>query len=375
MRTTLVAVSGMSPAIVTETLWALGSETPATVPDEVVVITTSKGENDIKRDLLSQQDAWDGKSVWETLRRDLLKKAGQPARSRKLQLTVRVIELPDEETGIRTKAHDIRTRQHNDEAANFIVESIAPIVDAEDQHVIASIAGGRKTMGALLYAAMSLLGKESDRVTHVLVSDPFDTVRGFFYPEQPVQDLEVRSFGQPTVALKANAARVEMADIPFVPLRNKFPDLNEPRRTFAGMVQTYSRAQRPLTGPPRVTLDIPAAILTVQGKHIPLTGRTLVVASFLHERAAQGKAPFADLTEAAEHYPAYFEQWKKHHLRHRSTARYTPRFDAEGDLSKGDLTKALNELREKLKQHAATATIPYLAPERSRIGFDIAVEI
>ena len=58
MTTTLLAVSGMSPAILTETVWALAHEVPAIIPDEVVVITTSKGENDIHRDLLSKQDGW-----------------------------------------------------------------------------------------------------------------------------------------------------------------------------------------------------------------------------------------------------------------------------------------------------------------------------
>ncbi len=51
MPTTLVAVSGMSPAILTETLWALGQEEPPVVPDEVVVITTSAGEADLRHAL------------------------------------------------------------------------------------------------------------------------------------------------------------------------------------------------------------------------------------------------------------------------------------------------------------------------------------
>jgi len=32
-------------------------------------------------------------------------------------------------------------------------------------------------MGALLYAALSLLGRPQDRLTHVLVNEPFDNRR------------------------------------------------------------------------------------------------------------------------------------------------------------------------------------------------------
>lgn len=366
MPTTLVAVSGMSPAILTETLWALAHETPATVPDEVIVITTTKGEADIRRDLLAPSPAWSGQSVWQTLRTDIFARTKQPEKSPKLQLSIRVIELPDAATGLRAPAGDLRTSAHNDEAANFIIQTLAPLCDAADQHVIASIAGGRKTMGTLLYTGMSLLGKETDRVTHVLVSEPFDTVRGFFYPAQPVQALEARPFGKEPVALTAADAVIELADIPFVPLRNKFADLNEPRRTFAGLVEAYSRAERPLSGPPAVTLDIPAATLTVQGKSIRLSGRTLVVASFLFARAEKGEPPFADLTEAAEQYPAYFAAWQKRHPHHKATERYQAVTDP-----KDDLTKSLSDLRQKLTRNGASAAIPYLAPERSRVGFQI----
>lgn len=356
----------MSPAILTETLWALAHETPATVPDEVIVITTSRGEADIRRDLLAKNAAWKGQTVWATLRADIFTRAKQPKKSRKLQLALRVIELPDETTGIRQPAADLRTSAHNQEAADFIIRTLAPLCDAADQRVIASIAGGRKTMGTLLYTGMSLLGKETDRVTHVLVSDPFDTVRGFFYPAQPVQKLEVRPFGQDPIPLTAADARIELADIPFVPLRNKFADLNEPRRTFAGLVESYSRAERPLSGPPAVALDLPAATLTVQGKSIRLSGRTLVVTSYLFERAQNGEPTFADLTAAAEYYPAHFAAWQKHYPNHKATERYTTVTDA-----KDDLTKALSDLRAKLAKHGAAAAIPFLAPERSRIGFEL----
>lgn len=370
MPTTLIAVSGISPAILTETLWALACETPAIVPDNIVVITTSKGERDIENSLLTKQKSWGNKTVWETLRSSILNKTKLAQKSKKLQLSVRVIELPDETRGVRQKAADLRTREHNDEAADFIIQTLAPYADAEDQRVIASIAGGRKTMGALLYAAMSLLGKETDRVTHVLVNEPFETCREFFYPNQPVQNLEAKPPGKSPVTILAKNAMIELADIPFVPLRNKFTELNEPRRSFEGLVATYSKAEhKSFKGKPRVTLDEEQGILSVENRPISLKGRDLLVCVFLFQRALAGKPHFLNKDEAGDSIKPFNTDWKTRHPFHQATARLS----AAG-ISVDDIPKALAALRKKLTNIGLSAAIPYLAPERDRIGFDIQKE-
>lgn len=369
MPTTLVAVSGMSPAIITETLWALAHEKPAVIPDEVVVITTSKGEADIKRDLLTKHDSWGGKNVWETLCAEILRMAALPRLSDKLQLSIRVISLPDAATKVRQPAVDLRTQAHHKEAADFIIQALSPICDAADQHVIASIAGGRKTMGALLYAAMSLLGKETDRVTHVLVNEPFDSVRGFFYPRQPVDKLTARLHGQEPFPISTRDAHIELADIPFVPLRNKFDELKE-RRTFSGLVETYSLAARQTAaGPPVVQLDEEQGIFTVQGRPIKLAGRDLLVTTFLFQRAQAGERHLANKDEAAGQLPGFNAQWKRNHPCHNAVKRLS----ADG-ISEDDIPKALSSLRKKLTEKGLVAYLPYLAPLDARIGFDTAAD-
>ncbi len=367
MKTTLVAVSGMSPAIITETLWELASEVPPVTPDDVVVITTSKGKADIDAMLLTPNPEWMGKSVWETLRTDILRKTGATG---KLQLSVRVIDLPDEPSGVRRPAEDLRSRADNDEAADFIVRTLAEYCDAHDVHVIASIAGGRKTMGALLYAAMSLVGKEGDRVTHVLVSEPFENCRGFFYPEQPVQNLEARPFGQALCAVRALDAKIELANIPFVPLRNKFTELNEPRRTFAGLVSDYARAdQGALKHPPEISLtyrdDLKTIVFHVGKRSIELKGRELLAAAFLYDRLQRGAPHFQNKDEAAEELALFMEHWRKEHPGHQATARLSA-----GTLTPNDFPNALNGIRKKLSAAGMAGAIPYLAPPGSRIGFD-----
>lgn len=362
MSTILLTVSGMSPAIITETIWALACESPPTVPDEVIVVTTLQGEGDIQRLLLAPENGWRGKSVWETLRADVFRKTKRPAKSLALQLSIRVIDLPGE-SGVREKATDIRSGAENNHAADFILNALAPHALAEDCHVIASIAGGRKTMGALLYGAMTLVAKETDRLTHVLVNQPFEMCRTFFYPAQPVKILEAGPPGQ-TISVDATTAEIGLADIPFVPLRNGFRELGEGGMTFHGLVRRYSRElTRANTEKPRIALDREEGILTVQETRIPLAGRELLVCMFLHQRLVQKLAAYPSTADAQDDFLQFFQELFRKSPSHRAVIGFS------GNIEPDTLTKGLSSLRAKLKSRKLSHTIPHLAPVRGKIGF------
>ena len=71
-RSVLFALCGMSPAVITETVWALAHASPRELPDRVVVLTTRKGRDAIRRDLLDS-------GVWAALRAALKVGAGRLA--------------------------------------------------------------------------------------------------------------------------------------------------------------------------------------------------------------------------------------------------------------------------------------------------------
>ncbi len=366
MKTVLVAVSGMSPAIITETVWALACESPPVVPDEVVVITTLKGETYIHEQLLKPLTEWKNKHVWEILRKDIFASSGLPKSCGKLQLSIRVIEVPNETSGVKTKAHDLRTKADNAEAADFILKVIGPFVDAADQHVIASIAGGRKTMGALLYAAMSLVARETDRVTHVLVRDPFDMTRGFYYPSQPARILQAYdATTKKDYPVNARDAVIDLADIPFVPLRNGFMELNEKNRSFGGLVDRYTHElKRSLDKRPKVALDVESAKIRIQGVAISLTGRELLVVTFLFLRAKEHKALFQNNKAASVPYLKFVAEWREKYPNHNAVVRM------QQDAIQDDLAKGLSSFRKKLITNGLGNTVPYLAPVRLKVGFD-----
>lgn len=303
--TILLAVCGMSPAILTETVWALAhppaGEDPV-VPEQVVVVTTSRGAEDLQRDLNTPRPDWGGRCVWECLRAAIL---AEPAfRHRKpetvLQLaTTRVIELPEPKRGVKVPATDLRSAADNAAAADFILEEVRRLVSNPDTRVVASIAGGRKTMGALLHSCMSLLGREADRLTHVLVSSPFEECRDFFFPAQPAQDLRA---GRDRQAVRASDARIELAEIPFVRLRNLFrKELGRPAGGFMRLVASCQEGVRQRVGETlRLTVWAARPRVEINGAHLELPPREHLLLFFLARRLKQGEPAFASQKDALD---------------------------------------------------------------------------
>lgn len=291
MPATLIAVTGLSPAIVTETVWALAQEKPRILPQRVIFITTGTGAVKIQEQLHTPLPAFGGQTAWQALRTALKAKdheliAEEP----------RLISRANKKTGTLDTLADIQTPEENDIAASFILEEVRRVTMNPDTPLIASIAGGRKTMGALLHAAVTLLGRETDRLTHVLVSPPYETMPGFFFPDQPGPVLKDRE-GKEHAPAKA---RVQLADVPFVPLRNRFDDLREIPGSFSGMVRKWSKTLKAdAARPVLIEISYKQKTLWVDDQPAPLPKRAIAVFHFLLTRQEQGRSP-VDQKEAAE---------------------------------------------------------------------------
>lgn len=361
-RTVLLAVSGMSPAILTETVWALAHEKHPIIPDEVVVLTTTKGAKDIHAQILAPRNEWHQTSPWVTLRRKILG-AKSEADPRLQFATPRVIELPDAKGGIKQPAEDLRTPADNAAAADFLLEEVRRLTENPDIRVVASIAGGRKTMGALLYAAMSLLGRETDRLTHVLVSEPFDQCREFFFPDQPTAEIVWREGRK----LHAADARIDLADIPFVPLRNLFErDLARRPGSFAALVAAASK-QLVLAPPKEVRVLADDPKISIDGTEVRFSPREHVLVMLLARECVEGHPPFIDHTAAHASYqrladklraatdPGSFRDWRSN---------IPKNSDSE------DIRKMVSGVREKLKSaDSAGRALERCLVSRGCLGF------
>ena len=227
----LVAVTGLSPQIVTETLYALAvAPTPSArfVPTRVQLITTEEGAARANDSLLNPCRGW---------LHALLSDYRLPAIEFGPQ---HIVVLKD---GAGRPLDDIRTRGDNERAADAITEEIRRLTRDDDTALHVSIAGGRKTMGFYLGYALSLYGRAQDRLSHVLVSAPYESHAEFFYPapqRRIIRDRDGREYD-------AHDARVTLAEIPFVRLRAALGrDLLDGSASFSTVVEQAQRALPPV---------------------------------------------------------------------------------------------------------------------------------
>ena len=234
-RRILLCASGLSPQIVTETLYALTViGEPRFVPTEIHLLTTAEGAEWARLTLLSDDPGW-----FQRLRLDY----GLPA----IRFTLDTIHILRTAEG--RLLSDIRSAADNEAIADAITSVVRELTADPGCAVHASIAGGRKTMGFYLGYALSLFGRSQDRLSHVLISSPFESNPGFFYPTPQERVIYGPDQQQP---LDASAANVMLADIPFVRLRDGLQEaLLEPGASFSAVV---AQAQRNLAAP-RLTLD------------------------------------------------------------------------------------------------------------------------
>ena len=214
-RIVLIAVLGTSPAVLTETVWALAHLDEPVIPDEVVAVTTTGGEAALKAQLFGEAKGWD--RLLAALSR-LRVGVGESLRFGTTRQSIKVFS----DRRRQYELADIATTDDNTQAADDLLEILRCYTEDPSTQVYASIAGGRKTMGALMLSCMSLLGREGDHVLHVLVNPPFDggVEPVFLFPERGVR-YTPRAGGP---ALSAREARISLIDLPFVKMRGWYQD-------------------------------------------------------------------------------------------------------------------------------------------------------
>lgn len=260
-RKILLAVSGMSPQIITETLFALlQRESQPWIPDEIHLITTSSGAEQARLQLLQPQA--DGPGYFHRLLRDY--HIEQPIRFD--DSSIHLIRGAEGEP-----LTDLRTPRENELAADFITERVRGLTVDDNCELHVSLAGGRKTMGFYAGYALSLFGRPQDRLSHVLVSPEYESLRDFYYPTpetRVIHRIDYRSGKE--LSLDAKNAKVWLAEIPVVRLRDYVSDTGLLRgETFNAVVEHVER----MTLPPRIDIDDGNCSIRIQGVAVNFSPR------------------------------------------------------------------------------------------------------
>lgn len=194
----LYAITGLSPAVLTETIWCLAMQKIPVFPDRLIVFTTQTGKEKLT-ELVNEH--------WKNMINAIKKKNIEiPYHMENWQSGwINVFEYRDK-SGARHNLDDVRTQSDNLEIAEYMFRQIKNDISDEFERptIYASIAGGRKTMGAMLHSIVSLVGKEDDKIFHILTDK--DPPRDFAYPGCKSDEK-----------YKIN---LNFAEVPFVPLYN-----------------------------------------------------------------------------------------------------------------------------------------------------------
>ena len=252
-RRHLLCIAGLTPQVLTETLYALAREGTASLPTDIHVLSTEEGIARARLTLLSEQPGWFHRLC------DDYQLPAMHFDQNSLQVLTRASGEP---------LTDIRDGEDNTAAADAVTEWIRRLTADDDAQVHVSLAGGRKTLGFFAGYALSLFGRPQDRLTHVLVNAPFESHPNFFYPTPYPEVI----YGLPPDSrpLDSRDAIVTLADIPFVRLRHGLPDgLLKGRASFSA---TVGMAQRSL-GPPRLEIDLARRRLMAGGISVELPRR------------------------------------------------------------------------------------------------------
>jgi CRISPR-associated protein (TIGR02584 family) len=370
----LLSVTGQSPAVLTETVWALAHEKPPIIPHRVVVITTTEGRATLIQELLTPEE----NNIWEQLRARL-EGLGHDLTGRlhfgSTGNDIRVFTIFDPKLKRTRELADIVSEEENAAAADFIMETVRGLAMDDGVRLVASIAGGRKTMSALLFSVMSLLGKEDDLLTHILINEPFESrglkPRFYFPPGEPVTHCGTDREGKP-ISISSAKARVQLGKIPFVALRNLFERDLKKKQSYSRLVAECQRtANEHAKNCVRLSMRRSRREIRVNGQSLTLSALQHLLLLFLAENALAGRAVADKFANAIEPLSKFADQLRKSCNAEDGNDRREEAI-IPSDFDDQRLRKVLDELKGKLRDSGSqTAALIPVLPVKGRFSLDL----
>ncbi|MFH0784202.1 MAG: CRISPR-associated ring nuclease Csm6 [Pseudomonadota bacterium] len=264
MRNILLAVCGLSPQVVTETLYALfheGREVHA-----IHLITTRPGRDKVLADLLAPRTGH-----FAALLADFSMSVND------IDFTHDNIHVLRRDAG--RELDDIVSPEDNEILMQTCLDLAFRFTGQSDTAVFFLVAGGRKTMTSCLTLAAQLYGRPQDRLLHVLVSPEFESTRNFYYPPRKPVTVELRDDKGQTYWKDSSAAQIHLITIPFVSVRDQLHPMPDKPLPPADLMQALVREP-----PPTLTVDRRAGKLIHGRLELDMHPARLALYAFFAER-------------------------------------------------------------------------------------------
>lgn len=267
MDNILLIVTGASPQVLTETLFALHQQGKA-LPNQIYVITTLQSKASLIEGLFEQGH---------------------------LQALINDYQLPpvtfsesdiwviEDEQG--NPVLDAKSERDQVDMADFITRKVFELTSNPNTSIHASIAGGRKTMAFYLGYAMSLLGREQDSLSHVFIEDEFEFLPEFYYPTPYSKRIENKHLNR---VVDCQQATVTLAEIPFVRMRKSVDQKLINTMQNASFSQTVATLNLAHDKRLELTVSPRAKTLEIAGITISLSVKEFAFYCWLHEYTKQG---------------------------------------------------------------------------------------
>jgi len=206
MKRILLAVTGLSPQVITETIFALHQNNQRI--DAIHVITTRDGKELLFAHLLSGTSGHYYRYIVDY---------GIELSS--IDFGPQNIHVASDEHGV--EIPDILGEYDNERLLRLCLDLAFRFTAQRDTAVFFSVAGGRKTMSSCLTLAAQIYGRPQDRLYHVLISPEFESNRNFYYPPKESRIIELKDKAGQSFYKETKYAQVNLISIPFISIRER----------------------------------------------------------------------------------------------------------------------------------------------------------
>lgn len=264
---TLVCSLGLTPQVLTETLYALWKNEGSTGwPGKLSVVTTRQGADRAALVLAGAEGA--------------VARFCREYETPPLALHADAIAVID--YGSHAAEEGIRSAEGAARAAEATAKIVAQLCEEDQPPLHVSLAGGRKVSAFYWGQAMMLFGRRGDRLSHVFVSEEFENHPEFYYPTRQQKVIFSRLDGRP---LNCALARVDLIEVPFLRLRPWMKGIGLEQLT--GYREMLGRAQQRLDAN-QLRIFLGSGQIEYQGSRTGMAPAELAFLALFSERRLQG---------------------------------------------------------------------------------------
>jgi CRISPR-associated protein (TIGR02584 family) len=359
-QTVLISLVGATPAVLTETVWALAKQPEPVIPDRVIALAPSLGAERLRNKLFEE-------GHWERMLEDL-KGQGLLVEG-KLKFgpiadSIRVFPNLSRSKEL----DDIRSLEDNQAVAEFFMETIRSFTENDSVRLIVSIAGGRKTASALLHSVMTLVGRAQDQINHILIDEAWVYQEDFLYPGCTGKFVDKRTGKK----IASKDAKLELVDVPFVPLRYLFKrDLERSAGSFMELINQVRTRSINVDEDLIVQLGTERGTFNISGHSVSLSPNEFILYLCFALRVSNNQPPaesYASLEEDLRDLRSeYLREDDPSHWSHQALS---SQFDANEDLRKW-----ASNIRTKLKKAGFEPfQVDRLVPRGGHLAIDLPKE-